>query len=98
VSAEGALEVASLELPDLDGAVLGAGGEGGVLGVEGEGGDVGLVPLEFELGRSDGYVEVVGVDVHGPLLDWSLGHLLQVLHLLLQISDLLLQGQNRLPF
>lgn len=51
MSLEGALEVSGLELPDLDGAVLGGGGDLGVLGVEGESGDVGLVAFEFEFGR-----------------------------------------------
>ena len=51
--------------------------------MEGECGDVGLVPLEFELGRSDRYVELISIGVDGSFLGRSLGHFLQVLDLLL---------------
>ena len=54
--AEGALEVSCLKFPNLDGAVLRAGGQGGVLWMEGESGDVGFVSFEFQFGWGDWYV------------------------------------------
>lgn len=51
--------------------------------MEGEGGDVGLVPLEIKLGRSDRDVQLISIGVDGSFLDWSLGHFLQILNLLL---------------
>ena len=57
MSLEGSLVIASFELPDLDGAVFGGGGDLGVQGVECETGDAGIVPLEFQLGGGLGEVE-----------------------------------------
>lgn len=76
MSTEGTFEVSGLELPNFDGSVLGTGRQSGVLRVEGKGSDIGLMSFEFELGRSDGYVQVICIDINGSLLDGSLGHLL----------------------
>lgn len=64
VATKGAFEVTCFELPDFNGAVLGAGGEGWILGVEGECSDVWLVTFKFEFGRGDWYVELfsIGID------------------------------------
>lgn len=65
--------------------------------MESECGYVGLVALELELGRIDRNVELLGGQVYRTFLCWPTWHLLQVLDHLLEVGDLLLEGENGFP-
>jgi hypothetical protein len=98
VTTKGALKVTGFKLPNFDRAVLGACGKCRILRMKSKSRNIRLMSLEFELGRCDGYVEIIGININGTFFDGSLWHFLKVLNLFLQVCDLFLKGENRLPF
>ena len=59
--------------------------------MEGKRCDIGLMSFQLKFRRSDGYVEVIGIDIDWALFNRSLWHLLEVLNLFFQVSYFLLQ-------
>lgn len=98
MATKGTFKVTGFKLPNFDRAIFRTGGKCRILRVESKSSDIRLMPLQFEFGRCDGYVEVIGIDINGAFFGWSFGHFLKVFNLLLQVSDLLLEGEDRLPF
>ena len=98
MAAEGAFQVAGIELPDLDGAVLSAGGQLGVQGVERECSYVALVSAHLLPRRGLGNVQIFAFGVGwAGLLRALRQFLLQVLDLFFKVVDLFLEGEDGLP-
>lgn len=72
VALEGAFKLACFPVPDLDGGILGSGGEDGVLGMERDAGDGSAVACEDV--RSRGAGDPIGL--HGGALGGGEGELL----------------------
>jgi hypothetical protein len=76
MAAKCSLQVSCLKLPNLYGAVLGAGRQGRILRMKGKSSNIGFMAFKLKFRWGDGDIHVVSVDVYWAFFDWSFRHLL----------------------